>query len=328
MAILVTGGSGYIGSVAVEVLRAQGDQVVVLDDLLRGHAVTVPDGVPLHQGQVGDRALVRHLLKTHDIEACIHFAALTYVGESVDDPLRYYENNTNQSLALLQELVAGGVRQVVFSSTAATYGEPQYSPLDEAHPQQPENPYGWGKLLVERALAACERAYGLRFVALRYFNAAGATPERGEDHEPESHLVPNVLFTALGKCEDLSVFGDQYPTPDGTPVRDYVHVADLGRAHALALGYLRGGGAGQYINIGSGRGYSVLEVIEAARRVTGKSIAARIAAPRAGDPSLLVASADKARQVLDWQPQYADLESIVASAWDWHSRYPHGYGDK
>ena len=328
MAILVTGGSGYIGSVTVEMLRAQGEQVVILDDLFRGHAATIPDDVPLHQGKVGDRTLVRHILATHDIDACIHFAALTYVGESVDDPLHYYENNANQSLALLQELVTGGVRQIVFSSTAATYGEPQYTPLDEAHPQHPENPYGWGKLLVERALSASESAYGLRFVALRYFNASGATPECGEDHEPESHLVPNVLFAALGKREYLSVFGDQYPTPDGTPVRDYVHVADLGRAHALALAYLRNGGEGLYVNLGSGRGYSVLEVIETARRITGKPIEARIEAPRAGDPSFLVASADKARAILGWQPQFDDLEGIVASAWDWHSRHPHGYGDQ
>ena len=327
MAILVTGGSGYIGSVTVEMLKAQGEEVVILDDLFRGHAATVPHDVTLHQGKVGDRMLVRHILESHHMDACMPCAALTYVGESVDDPLHYYENNTSQSLALLQELVGGGVRQIVFSSTAATYGEPQYTPLDEAHPQHPENPYGRGKLLVERALAAAETAYGLRFVALRYFNASGATPDRGEDHQPESHLVPNVLFAALGKREYLSVFGDQYPTPDGTPVRDYVHVADLGRAHALALSYLRNGGAGLCVNLGSGQGYSVLEVIETARRITGKSIEARIEAPRAGDPSFLVASADKARKILGWQPQYDDLEGIVASAWDWHTRYPQGYGN-
>ncbi len=326
MAVLVTGGTGYIGSVAVEILRAGGEEVVVLDDLFRGHREALPLGVPLCQGQVGDRELVRQLLATYDIEACVHFAALTYVGESVEGPLRYYENNAAQSLALLDELVRAGVRRVVFSSTAATYGEPQYSPLDEEHPQKPENPYGWGKLLVERALDACDSAHDLRFVALRYFNAAGATSERGEDHEPESHLVPNVLFAALGKREYLSVFGDQYPTPDGTPVRDYVHVADLGRAHALALDYLRAGGSSQFINLGNGQGYSVLEVIETARRVTGRSIEARIEGPRAGDPSFLVAKADKARRVLGWQPAYADLQSIVASAWDWHLRHPHGYG--
>jgi UDP-glucose 4-epimerase len=268
MAVLVTGGTGYIGSVAVEILRAGGEDVVVLDDLFRGHRAALPAGVPLHEGQV-----------------------------------------------------------VVFSSTAATYGEPQYSPLDEEHPQKPENPYGWGKLLVERALDACDHAHGLRFVALRYFNAAGATSERGEDHEPESHLVPNVLFAALGKRDYLSVFGDQYPTPDGTPVRDYVHVADLGRAHALALNYLREGGSSQCINLGNGQGYSVLEVIETARKITGKVIEARIEAPRVGDPSFLVAKSEKARAVLGWQPQYADLQSIVESAWNWHVRNPHGYGD-
>ncbi len=327
MAVLVTGGTGYIGSIAVEVLRAAGEDVVVLDDLFRGHRAALPDGVPLHEGRVGDRDIVRYVLTSQPIEACVHFAALTYVGESVQDPLRYYENNTAQTLVLLDELVRAGVRKVVFSSTAATYGEPQYSPLDEVHPQRPENPYGWGKLLVERALDACDAAHGMRFVALRYFNAAGATVERGEDHEPESHLVPNVLFAALGKREYLSVFGDQYPTPDGTPVRDYVHVADLGQAHALALNYLRAGGESDYINLGNGQGYSVLEVIETARQVTGRSIEARIEAPRAGDPSFLVAKADRAAEVLGWKPQYGDLESIVQSAWDWHVRHPDGYGD-
>jgi UDP-glucose 4-epimerase len=325
MAVLVTGGTGYIGSVAVEVLRAAGERVVVLDDLFRGHRAALPEGVPLHEGNVGDRPLLRHLLSSYDFDACIHFAALTYVGESVEDPLRYYENNTAQTLVLLDELVRAGVHQVVFSSTAATYGEPQYSPLDEAHPQRPENPYGWGKLLVERALDACDQAHGMRFVALRYFNAAGATVDRGEDHEPESHLVPNVLFAALGKRDYLSVFGDQYPTPDGTPVRDYVHVADLGQAHALALNYLREGGSSQYINLGNGQGYSVLEVIETARQVTGRAIEARIEAPRAGDPSFLVAKADKAIEILGWQPQYGDLQSIVQSAWEWHLRHPDGY---
>ena len=326
MAVLVTGGTGYIGSVAVEVLQIAGERVVVLDDLFRGHRAALPEDVPLHEGNVGDRSLLRHLLSHYDFDACIHFAALTYVGESVEDPLRYYENNTAQTLVLLDELVRAGVRKVVFSSTAATYGEPQYSPLDEAHPQKPENPYGWGKLLVERALDACDRAHGMRFVSLRYFNAAGATVERGEDHEPESHLVPNVLFAVLGKRDYLSVFGDQYPTPDGTPVRDYVHVADLGQAHALALNYLREGGSSQYINLGNGQGYSVLEVIETARHVTGRTIEARIEAPRAGDPSFLVAKADKAVGILGWKPQYGDLHSIVQSAWDWHLRHPNGYG--
>jgi len=326
MAVLVTGGTGYIGSITVELLRAGGEQVVVLDDLFRGHRAALSTSVPLHEGKVGDRALVRQLLDRYEIEACVHFAALTYVGESVQDPLHYYENNAVQSLALLDELVRGEVKRVIFSSTAATYGEPQYSPLDEEHQQVPENPYGWGKLLVERALDACDHAHGMRFVALRYFNAAGATAERGEDHEPESHLVPNVLFAALGKRDYLSVFGDQYPTPDGTPVRDYVHVADLGRAHVLALAHLRGGGDSQCINLGNGQGYSVLEVIEMARQVTGKNIATRIEAARTGDASFLVAKADKAREVLGWEPQFADLESMVDSAWSWHRRHPHGYG--
>ena len=246
MAVLVTGGGGYIGSATVEVLLRRGEEVVVLDDLKYGHRAAVPEGVPLYVGSVGDRALVQQIAGAHDLEACLHFAALTHVGESVQEPGRYYQNNVAQGLALLDALRGEGVEMLVFSSTCATYGEPQYLPMDEAHPQRPENPYGWSKYFLERILQDCDRAYGLRFVALRYFNAAGASLNCGEDHDPENHLIPNVLRAALGQLGHLSVFGRDYPTPDGTPVRDYIHVADLGRAHALALNYLRGGGASDF----------------------------------------------------------------------------------
>ena len=326
MAILVTGGAGYIGSVMVEALRARGDDLVVLDDLFRGHARSLVETVPFFQGRTGDRELVRHICQTHKIDACIHFAALAYVGESVADPKRYFENNVEQGIALLDELLAAGVRQFVFSSTCATYGEPLRVPIDEQHPQAPTNPYGWSKLFMEKILAAYDQAYGFKYVALRYFNAAGATKSCGEHHVPESHLIPNVLFAALGKLPFVSVFGGDYPTPDGTAIRDYVHVADLSTAHLMALEHLRRGGESQCINLGNGQGYSVMEVIESARTVTGLPIEMRVEAARPGDPSRLVADAAKARKVLGWRPQFPDLETIIRSAWEWHQAHPDGYG--
>src|SRR6185369_6854877 len=259
MSILITGGAGYIGSVTTELLRARGEQVVVLDNLSRG-----------------DRELLGRIAREHDINACIHFAAFAYVGESVTQPALYYENNVAQGINLLGALVKAGVRQFVFSSTCATYGEPQQIPIDETHPQLPTNPYGWSKLFVERIMADYDRAYDLRFVALRYFNASGATPDRGEHHEPETHLIPLVLKAAQGQIERVSVFGSDYATTDGTCVRDYIHVSDLATAHALSLEYLRSGNESTAINLGNGQGYSVLEVIEAARQVTGKDIAVEI----------------------------------------------------
>lgn len=327
MAILVTGGAGYIGSVMVEQLRAKGEQVVVLDNLTRGHRAAVDKRVPFYKGNIGDRALVGRICREHDIESCIHFAALAYVGESVAEPKLYFENNVEQGIALLDALLAAGVRRFVFSSTCATYGEPVRVPIDEQHPQQPTNPYGWSKLFMEKILAAYDRAYGLKFVALRYFNAAGAIPQRGEDHAPETHIIPNVFFAAMGKLPYVSVFGTDYPTADGTAIRDYIHVADLCTAHVLALEHLRGGGDSERINLGNGQGYSVMEVIETARRVTNRQIEARMEAARPGDPSRLVANAEKARAVLGWQPQYPDLETIIRTAWEWHQRNPEGYGD-
>jgi len=327
MAILVTGGAGYIGSVTVHLLRERDEEVVVLDNLGNGHRAAVPADVPFYQGDIGDRELVARIAREHDLEACVHFAALIYVGESVDQPDRYYENNVAQGAVLLQSLIQAGVRRVVFSSTCATYGEPQRIPMDEEHPQQPENPYGWSKYFMERILTDCDPAYGLRFVALRYFNAAGATPECGEDHDPETHLIPNVLRAALGQLPYLSVYGDSYPTPDGTPIRDYIHVADLGSAHALALDYLRDGGASDFINLGNGQGYSIMEVIETARQVTDRPIEMRIEAPRPGDASSLVAQSDKARRMLGWEPAIPELEAVIRSAWEWFQAHPDGYQD-
>lgn len=320
MTILITGGAGYIGSVTTELLRARGEQVVVLDNLSRGYRDAVAPEIPFYEGNIGDRELVTRIVGEHKIDACVHFAAFAYVGESVSQPALYYENNVSQGINLLSALVTAGVRKFVFSSTCATYGEPQQIPIDETHPQLPANPYGWSKLFVERILADYDRAYDLKFVALRYFNASGASPDRGERHEPETHLIPLVLQAAQKKIHHVTVFGNDYPTHDGTCVRDYIHVSDLGDAHALALDYLRDGGSSTAINLGNGQGYSVLEVIETSREVTGQEIPIEIEGRRAGDPSHLVADSSKARSVLGWHPQHADLTTIISSAWKWHTK--------
>ena len=325
MAILVTGGAGYIGSAAVEDLRVKGETVVVLDNLVYGHRRAVDGSVPFYEGDIGDATLVQKILDEHEIEACIHFSAFAYVGESVEKPQIYYENNFVQTLKLLDVLIKNNVRQFIFSSTCATYGEPQYVPMDEKHPQFPSSPYGWSKFMVERALSDYDTAYDLKYVALRYFNACGAVGSCGEDHDPETHLIPLILFAAQGKRDSIAIFGDDYPTPDGTAVRDYIHISDLSQAHLLALEHLRKNGASEFINLGNGGGYSVKEVIEAARKITGANIEAKIAPRRAGDPSRLVADATKAREVLGWNPQFPEIEKIIASAWAWHESNPHGY---
>ncbi len=325
MAILVTGGAGYIGSVAVEDLLAKGEKVVVLDNLVYGHRQAVDSSVPFYDGNIGDKNLVSQIIREHQIDACMHFSAFAYVGESVEKPQIYYENNFVQTLYLLDALIENGVIKIIFSSTCATYGEPQYVPIDEKHPQSPTSPYGWSKFMVERALIDYDAAYGLKFVAPRYFNASGATIKHGEHHEPETHLIPLILQVAQGKREFISVFGDDYSTPDGTAIRDYIHVSDLSQAHIQALEYLRGGGESQFVNLGIGGGFSVAEVIDAARRVTGKNIEARIAPRRAGDPSQLVADAEKAREVLGWKPQFPEIEKIIETAWTWHQKHPNGY---
>ena len=325
MAILVTGGAGYIGSVAVEDLRAKGENVVVLDNLVYGHRQAVDDSIPFYEGNIGDKSLVREILSEHEIDACMHFSAFAYVGESVEKPQIYYENNFVQTINLLDVLIENDVRKFIFSSTCATYGEPEYVPIDEKHPQKPTSPYGWTKFMVERALADYDRAYNLKFVALRYFNACGATENRGEDHEPETHLIPLVLDAARGKREKISIFGGDYPTEDGTAIRDYIHISDLSQAHLLALEYLNEGGDSQFINLGNGIGFSVKQIIETARRVTGKEITAETVERRAGDPSKLVADAAKAGEVLGWKPKFPELEKIIESAWNWHQKNPNGY---
>lgn len=325
MAILVTGGAGYIGSITVERLLAKGEQVVVLDDLARGHRAALPPDIPLYQGKTGDRDLVARIAREHKLESCIHFAALIEVGESVKEPAKYFENNVGHGIAFLDALVQAGVRRLVFSSTAAVYGDPEQIPIAEESRKWPRNPYGWSKLFMERLLESYDTAYGLKFVALRYFNAAGATKLHGEDHRPESHLIPNVLAAALGQQQAIRVFGNNYPTPDGTPIRDYIHVVDLADAHISALDYLRSAGPSDFLNLGTGRGYSVLEVIECAREITGRDIRVRIESPRPGDPARLIADPSKAKAVLGWQPAVSDLRAIVRSAWDWRVLYPQGY---
>ena len=325
MSILVTGGAGYIGSVVVEDLVRQGEAVVVLDNLVYGHRDAVKQPAVFYEGSIGDKELISRLVKEHRIEACMHFSAYAYVGESVEKPQIYYQNNFVETLHLLDALIESNVKKFIFSSTCATYGEPQYVPIDEKHPQHPTSPYGWSKFMVERALIDYDAAYDLKYVAPRYFNACGASESCGEHHDPETHLIPLVLQVAQGKRDYISVFGGDYPTPDGTAIRDYIHVSDLSQAHLLALEYLRNGGNSEFINLGNGQGFSVKEVIETARQVTKKNIEIKIAPRRAGDPSRLVGDSKKAREVLGWNPQFPDLESIIESAWKWHQAHPKGY---
>jgi UDP-glucose 4-epimerase len=325
MAVLVTGGAGYIGSAFVERLLNAGEPVIVLDDLSRGHRAAVDPRARFYCGRTGDRELVSRIVHEHAVDACAHFAAFAYVGESVSEPARYYDNNFTQASVLFDALREAGVRHVVFSSTCATYGLPLQVPIPESHPQRPINPYGWSKLFVERLLSDFDRAYGLRFVALRYFNAAGATGRCGEAHDPETHLVPLVLQAAAGQRDKVVVFGQDYDTPDGTAIRDYIHIEDLGEAHLLALAHLRRGGASQFLNLGNGRGYSVLEVIDTARRVVGREVPHELGPRREGDPPRLVGDARLAHEVLGWAPKRPDLDGIVRSAWEWQEAHPRGY---
>ena len=325
MSVLVTGGAGYIGSATVELLRSLGSDVIVLDNLVYGHREAIEADVPFYKGDVGDRELVKKIVSKHSVDACVHFAAYAYVGESVTDPAKYFGNNTLRTNELLNALIECDVKKFVFSSTCATYGDPVRIPIDETHPQKPVNPYGWSKFMTERILESYDTAYGLKFVALRYFNASGATKRCGEHHDPETHLIPNVLNAADGTLPFVSVFGTDYETPDGTCVRDYIHVADLGDAHVRALDHLNNGSGSTHINLGNGVGFSVLEVIDAARKITGKTIEARMEPRRAGDPSHLIADSTKALQVLGWKPRYTDIESIIKTAWEWKIAHPKGY---
>ncbi|MEW6497385.1 MAG: UDP-glucose 4-epimerase GalE [Cyanobacteriota bacterium] len=322
--ILVTGGAGYIGSHAVLELQRSGYEVIVLDNLVSGHHDLVEKvlQVKLIIGDISDRALLDRLFATYPITAVMHFAAHIAVGESVTFPSKYYQNNVAGTLTLLEAMVAASIKKFVFSSTCAIYGVPQSIPLTEDHPQNPISPYAASKQMVERILADFDTAYGLKSVCFRYFNAAGAQPNGllGEDHFPETHLIPLVLLTALGKRESVSIFGTDYPTTDGTCIRDYIHVTDLAQAHVLGLEYLLQGGDSQAFNLGNGNGFSVKEVIETASRVTGRTIKTVECDRRPGDPPILVGSSEKARKILGWRPQYADLTQIVTHALAWHQQ--------
>ena len=324
MNVLVTGGAGYIGSVVARELVKSGHRVIVCDNLSHGYREAVPKEAEFIQAEVGDARAVSTALRDYKIEAVMHFAALIEVGESMREPARYFQNNTGATLTLLEAMVASGVSKFVFSSTAALYGEPDTTPIPESAALRPANAYGESKLLVERMLDWLNRIHGFRYASLRYFNAAGATGVLGEAHEPESHLIPLVLQVPLGKRQSVSIFGADYPTPDGTCVRDYIHVLDLAQAHLLALQAL-GENTKLIFNLGNGRGFSVRQVIETARKITGHAIPAIESPKRPGDPAVLVASSDKIRTQLNWKPQHAELEAIIGSAWEWHCKHPNGY---
>lgn len=320
--ILVTGGAGYIGSHAVLSLKEKGYNVVILDNLVYGHRDIVENNlkVELIVGETSDRALLDQIFNTREISAVMHFAAYAYVGESVENPAKYYHNNVVGTLTLLEAMQQAGVNQFVFSSTCATYGIPETVPIPETHPQHPINPYGASKLMVERILNDFDTAYGLKSVSFRYFNAAGADPQgrTGEDHNPETHLIPLILLTALGKRKAIKIFGTDYPTRDGTCIRDYIHVTDLAQAHVLGLEYLLNGGNSDVFNLGNGNGFTVREMIATAKEVTQTDFMVEETERRPGDPAMLVGSSEKAHQVLGWQPEYASLNQIFAHAWQWH----------
>ena len=326
MAILITGGAGYIGSHTALYLNQLGEEVIVLDNLQKGHGKAVLNA-KLYQGELKDEFLLDEIFTTNQINSVIHFAANSLVGESVEKPLEYYENNVIGSYHLIKKMVEHNVKKMVFSSTAAAYGNPIKVPIQEEDPTIPTNPYGDTKLAIEKMLKWADKAYGLKSISLRYFNAAGADPEGriGEDHTPESHLIPIVLQVALGQRKNVAIFGDDYPTGDGTCIRDYIHVLDLASAHYLALKKLHDKDESGVYNLGNGTGFSVKQVIDTCRAVTGKEIEAIIAPRRAGDPAVLIASAAKAREELGWIPKYPQLEEIVAHAWSWHKNHPSGY---
>ena len=326
MQVLVCGGAGYIGSHTVAELIDRGHDVIIVDSLVTGHKEAIVGG-KTYIGDIRDENFIDGVFSNNKIDAVIDFAAFSLVGESVSEPLKYYENNVYSTLCLLKKMKQYGVDKIVFSSTAATYGEPKRIPIEETNTTSPTNPYGETKLAVEKMLKWCEKAYGIKYVALRYFNAAGAhvSGKIGEDHNPETHLIPIVLQAALGKREKVLIYGDDYPTEDGTCVRDYVHVTDLANAHILAVEMLKNKSKSGIYNLGNGKGFSVKEVVEAARKVTGIDIKAEIGQRRAGDPAVLVASSEKAAKELGWKIKYNSLEDIIESAWNWHKSHPNGY---
>ena len=324
MRVLVTGGAGYIGSVVADHLLRAGHTVTVLDNLIMGWREAVPAAAEFVHADTGDEAALDSLFSSHQFDAVMHFAALIEAGESVKVPEQYFDNNSLRTLTLLRAMLRHRVMRFVFSSTAAVYGEPQIVPIPEDHPLAPTNAYGESKLIVEQMLAWFHRAHGFRYASLRYFNAAGATPARGEAHRSESHLIPLILQVPLGQREFISIFGSDYPTKDGTCVRDFIHIDDLASAHVLALQGLETN-ATLLCNLGSGSGFTVREIIDIARQVTGHPIPAREMSRRTGDPAVLIASSEKAQRLLGWKPQNSNVESIVQSAWEWHWSHPHGY---
>lgn len=327
MAILVLGGAGYIGSHTVYELIDAGRDVVIADNLETGHIEAVHPKAKFYQGDIRDRAFVDSIFESEQIDGVIHFAANSLVGESMTNPLKYYDNNLCGTKVLLESMVAHGIDKIVFSSTAATYGEPERVPILETDKTEPTNCYGETKLSMEKMFKWVGKAHGLRFVSLRYFNACGAhvSGKIGEAHNPESHLIPLILQVPNGQREYISIFGDDYDTKDGTCIRDYIHVTDLAQAHILAMGYLMSGGESNIFNLGNGVGFTVKEVIDTARKVTGHPIPAKITPRRAGDPAQLIASSEKAKTILGWHPEHADLEEIIATAWNWHKNHPHGF---
>lgn len=329
MSILVLGGAGYIGSHAVYQLIDQNYKVVVVDNLQSGHSQAAHPQATFYKGDIRDKEFLRSVFAQERIEGVIHFAANSLVGESMENPLKYFNNNVYGTQVLLEVMMEFGIKNIVFSSTAATYGEQKVMPITEDMPTLPTNAYGETKLTMEKIMKWCESAYGLKYVSLRYFNVAGArsTGEIGEDHHPETHLIPVILQVALGQREYISVFGDDYDTEDGTCIRDYIHVEDLIDAHILALSYLQNGGESTIVNLGSGKGFSVNEMVETAREVTAHEIPAKVVPRRSGDPSKLIASSEKAKKVLGWNPQRTSIKQIMEDAWNWHQTHPQGYND-
>lgn len=330
MTVLVLGGAGYIGSHAVDQLIEKNYDVAVVDNLQTGHQDSLHKKARFYQGDIRDKAFMESIFEKELIEGVIHFAANSLVGESMQQPLQYFNNNVYGTQVLLETMQKFAVKSIVFSSSAATYGEQKEIPIKETADTKPESPYGETKLMMEKILKWCDKAYGMKFVALRYFNVAGAKLDGsiGEDHTPESHLVPLILQTALGQRDELTIFGDDYATQDGTCIRDYVHIIDLVEAHILALEYLKAGNPSDVFNLGSSTGFSVKEMLNTAREITGKEIPARVVARRSGDPSILIASSEKAKTILGWKPQCTDINDILASAWNWHKNSPHGYANK
>ena len=329
MAVLICGGAGYVGSHNVRAFAQKGEEVIVVDSLETGHRASVPEGIKFYQADIRNGEALDKIFEENKIESVVHFCAYSLVGESMEKPLKYFDNNVGGMISLLEAMQRHEVKRIIFSSTAATYGEPKKVPILETDPTIPTNPYGESKRIMEKMMNWVSRLHDIRYVSLRYFNVAGAWHDGsiGEDHKCETHLIPLILQVPLGKREHITIYGDDYPTQDGTCIRDYIHTEDLARAHILALEYLRNGGESNIFNLGSGDGYSVMEMITAARKVTGHPIPAVIGKRRPGDPAKLVADSSKAQSILKWKPEITRMEDIIATAWKWHSSHPNGYGD-